>query len=67
MFADFANREMWWTRAIIWALMALYFGRGIYINFKDKEWGYFFGSIWICCFGIYAVLMEFGLVPSFFD
>lgn len=61
------GNEMWWTRVVIWGVCALYFGRGIVFNFRDKEWGYFFGSIWICIFSVYMVLMEFGLVPKFFD
>lgn len=59
--------EMSTARLIIWTCMGLYFGRGIYVNFKNKAWDYFAGSIWITGFSIYAVLAELGIVPGFLD
>ena len=56
-----------WIGLAIWLPMTLYFGRGIYVNFKNKEYAYAAGSLWICCFGIYFILVLFGIVPSFLD
>lgn len=58
---------MWMGRVILWTAMGLYFGRGIYVNYKNKAWDYFAGSIWITGFSIYAVLAEFGIVPPLLD